>query len=172
MPASQSEEVPEFSLVWAEPTEEMPILLVPDEPAPMPADVASKPKEIQEEVAQIIGNMANVSNPSHRSLGEVVASVNAVPRSTPSIPKDKHTNLGGSEPFKCFGRNANGEFIVLPGWEKARSLEQTDRLALTLFPLLFSLLLLLLHLLLPLPLPLPLLLLLLLLLCMTPSSIT
>ena len=103
----------------------MPILPVPDEPAPMPADVASKPKEVQDEAAQIIGHLANVSDPSHRTLGEVVASVNAVPRSTPSIPRDKHTNLGGSEPFKCFARGANGGCIVLPAWDKARSLEKT-----------------------------------------------
>ena len=110
---------------WVDPPEEMPILPVPDEPSPMPADVASKPKEVRDEVAQIIGNLANVSDPSHRNLGEVVASINAVPRSTPSIPRDKHTNLGGSEPFKCIAIGANGEFIVLPGWDKARSLEKT-----------------------------------------------
>ena len=110
---------------WAAPPGEMPILPVPDVPAPMPADVASKPKEVQDEAAQIIGHLANVSDPSHRTLGEVVASVNAVPRSTPSIPRDKHTNLGGSEPFKCFACGANGEFILLPGWDKARSLEKT-----------------------------------------------
>ena len=121
---------------WAAPPGEMPILPVPDVPAPMPADVASKPKEVQEEVARIIGTLAHVANPSDRSLEEVVASVNAVPRSAPSTPRDEHTNLGGSEPFKCFGRDAHGEFFVLPGWEKARSLEKTDRLALTLFPLL------------------------------------
>ena len=112
------------------------ILPVPDAPATMPQDVASKPKEVQEEVARIIGTLAHVANPSDRSLEEVVASVSEVPRSAPSTPRDEHTNLGGSEPFKCFGRDANGEFFVLPGWEKARSLEKTDRLALTLFHLL------------------------------------
>ena len=114
------------------------ILLVPDAPATMPQDVASNPKEVLQEVAQMIGTLANVANPSGvcYALEEVVASVNAVPCGAPSTPRDEHTNLGGSEPFKCFGRDATGEFIVLPGWEKARSSEKTDRLALTLFPLL------------------------------------
>ena len=87
----------------------------------MPADIAKKPTDLQQEAAQLIANLANVDNPSHRSLGEVVASVNAVPRSGESTPRDKHTNLGGSDPFKCFGRTAEGDFCVLPGWEKARS---------------------------------------------------
>ena len=104
------------------------ILPVPDAPATMPQDVASNPKEVLQEVAQMIGTLANVANPSGDCyvLEEVVATINAVPRSAPSTPRDEHTNLGGSEPFKCFGRDDNGEFFVLPEWEKARSLEKTD----------------------------------------------
>ena len=44
------------------------VLPVPDEPAPVPADVALKPEAVQKETAQIIANLANVENPSERSL--------------------------------------------------------------------------------------------------------
>ena len=57
-----------------------PVLSVPDQPAKAPADVAETPEDVQGEVAQLIATMANISDPSHRTLGEVVASVNAVPR--------------------------------------------------------------------------------------------
>ena len=89
--------------------------------SPVPAGIDEKQPVVKEEVARIIGGLANVGDLSDRSLGEVVAAVDTTPRSTPSKPKDPYLNLGGSENFQCFRRDAQQGFVCLPAYEKARS---------------------------------------------------
>ena len=98
----------------------IPLLSAPDTPVQVPEDIANKPPDLKEDVANLIGDMANVDR-SHRSLGEVVGAIDSVPRNQKSTPRDPGHNLGGTEQFKSFERNAEGEFVVLPQFARTRS---------------------------------------------------